>query len=131
MWFEIVVLVIPTLNDSPEEIKAMCHWISENLGPDVPLHFSRFHPMYKIKNLPPTPVRTLETCHNIGTDVGLHYVYLGNVPGHPAENTYCPGCKDVVIRRIGYSILSNKIENGKCSHCSHPIPGVWEQPHSI
>jgi pyruvate formate lyase activating enzyme len=131
MWFEIVVLIIPTLNDSPDEIKAMCAWISENLGKDVPLHFSRFHPMYKIKNLPPTPLKTLETCHAIAVKAGLNYVYLGNIPGHPAESTYCPGCKKTVIRRIGYSILENKIKNGACPDCGHPVPGVWEQPEAM
>ena len=128
MWFEIVVLIIPTLNDSPGEIGQMCTWIVKNLGKDVPLHFSRFHPMYKIKNLPPTPLKTLEDCHAIATRAGLHYVYLGNVPGHPAESTYCPGCKKVLIRRMGYSILENKIKNGKCSYCGQPIPGVWDKP---
>jgi pyruvate formate lyase activating enzyme len=127
-WFEIVVLIIPTLNDSPGEIREMCTWIVKNLGKDVPLHFSRFHPMYKIKNLPPTPVKTLEDCHAIATKAGLHYVYMGNVPGHPAESTYCPGCKKIVIRRMGYSILENKIKNGVCSYCGQPTPGVWEQP---
>ncbi len=131
IWFEIVVLIIPTLNDSPAEIKNMCRWIAENLGKDVPLHFSRFHPMYKIRNLPPTPLKTLETCLAIAANAGLHYVYLGNIPGHPAESTYCPGCSRVVIRRIGYSIVENKIREGKCSECGHPIPGVWKQPGSL
>jgi pyruvate formate lyase activating enzyme len=131
MWFELVVLIIPTLNDSPAEIKNMCAWIAKNLGPDVPLHFSRFHPMYKIKNLPPTPVKTLETCHRIAVEEGLHYVYLGNIPGHKAESTYCPKCREVVIKRMGYSILMNRIKDGKCSSCGNPIPGVWEQPQKL
>jgi pyruvate formate lyase activating enzyme len=130
MWFEIVVLIIPTLNDSPDEIKSMCTWIAENLGQDVPLHFSRFHPMYKIKNLPPTPVRTLETCHQIAADAGLNYIYLGNVTGHPTESTYCPKCKNIVIRRMGYSILEDNISKGKCFSCGQPIAGVWEPPVS-
>ena len=129
IWFEIVVLIIPTLNDSPDEIIQMCSWITENLGKDVPLHFSRFHPMYKIKNLPPTPVKTLEICHQIAINAGLRYIYLGNVPGHPTESTYCPGCKKVVIKRISYSILENNLKNGTCSFCGQPIPGVWEQPN--
>jgi pyruvate formate lyase activating enzyme len=126
MWFEIVVLIIPTLNDDPAEVKQMCTWIAENLGKDVPIHFSRFHPMYKIKNLPPTPPRTLENCHAIAAGAGLRYVYIGNVPGHHAENTYCPRCNEILIRRVGYSILENKIKNGKCSFCGALIPGVWD-----
>jgi len=128
MWFEIVVLIIPTLNDSRDEISRMCAWIADNLGKDVPVHFSRFHPMYKIKNLPPTPLRTLEECHSIAAAAGLHFVYLGNVPGHNAESTYCPRCKKVVIRRIGYVVAENNIRNGTCSHCGRPIPGVWKKP---
>ncbi len=126
-WCEIVVLIIPTLNDSPAEIREMTHWIHDNLGPDVPLHFTRFHPMYKIKNLPPTPISTLETCHKIAKEAKLNYVYLGNVNGHPAESTYCPRCKKVLIQRMGYSILQNAITSGKCT-CGQPIPGVWEKP---
>jgi pyruvate formate lyase activating enzyme len=129
-WFEIVVLIIPTLNDSPGEIKRMCEWIVGNLGNDVPLHFSRFHPMYKIKNLPPTPLKTLESCHAIAKATGLHHVYIGNIPGHPAENTYCPGCNKIVIRRISYSILENRIKEGKCPDCGTPIPGVWKQKNN-
>ena len=131
IWFEIVVLIIPTLNDSPNEIKNMCRWIVENLGKNIPLHFSRFHPMYKIRNLPPTPLKTLERCHSIATGTGLNYVYIGNIPGHPAESTYCPECKKVVIKRIGYSILENNISSGKCSSCGHPIPGIWKPPGNI
>jgi len=131
IWFEIVVLIIPTLNDGSDEIQRMCQWIAANLGSDVPLHFSRFHPMYKITNLPPTPVKTLEACHAIATAAGLRYVYLGNVPGHPAESTYCPGCKKVLIKRMGYAILENKLKQGMCSFCGRPIAGVWEQPAKL
>ncbi len=131
MWFEIVVLIIPTLNDSPDEIRRMSSWIAANLGPDVPLHFSRFHPMYKIKNLPPTPLQTLETCHRIAQTAGLRYVYLGNVAGHPAESTYCPKCTKTVIQRIGYSIMKNSITDGTCSYCGQPIAGVWQQPGNL
>ncbi len=125
-WLEIVVLLIPTLNDSPEELKEMCAFIAEELGPDVPLHFSRFHPTYKLRNLPPTPPETLERAHDIAKEKGLHYVYLGNVPGHKAENTYCPGCGKKIIARYGYYIIDNKITNGRCSFCNREIPGVWQ-----
>jgi pyruvate formate lyase activating enzyme len=126
IWYELVVLIIPTLNDSEHEIRTMCEWIKAELGVDVPIHFSRFHPMYKIKNLPSTPVKTLETAHAIARDVGLQYVYLGNVPGHKAESTYCHGCGKVLIERVGYHIVSNVLKGGACPFCKQVIPGVWE-----
>ncbi len=125
IWFELVVLIVPTLNDSGEEIKDMCSWINDNLGPDVPIHFSRFHPTYKIKNLPPTPIKTLEKARNIAIESGLNFAYTGNVPGHPGESTYCPDCKEVVIKRVGYTILQYSLNSNECSNCKHPIPGVW------
>ena len=126
IWYEIVVLLIPTLNDSDHEIRGMCEWIKSELGVDVPIHFSRFHPMYKIKNLPSTPVKTLETALSIARDVGLHYVYLGNVPGHEGESTYCPRCGKVVIGRVGYHITTNVLKDGTCPFCKQQIPGVWK-----
>ena len=126
IWYEIVVLLIPTLNDSDQEIRSMCKWIRSELGVDVPIHFSRFHPMYKIKNLPSTPVKTLETARSIARDVGLHYVYLGNVPGHEGENTYCPSCGKVMIGRVGYHIITNVLKDGTCPYCKQLIPGVWQ-----
>ncbi|MCX8044222.1 MAG: AmmeMemoRadiSam system radical SAM enzyme [Desulfobacterota bacterium] len=131
IWFEIVVLIIPSLNDSPDEIRRMCRWIAEHLGCDIPLHFTRFRPLYKLTNLPPTPVKTLDACHRIATDAGLRYVYVGNVIGHPAESTYCPSCKRVVIKRMGYAILENNLKGGKCISCGFPIPGVWEPPGKL
>jgi pyruvate formate lyase activating enzyme len=125
MWFEIVVLLIPTLNDDREELSRMCSWIRTDLGPDVPIHFSRFHPMYQIKNLPRTPIKTLEMARSIALEAGLHYPYIGNVPGHEGEHTYCPSCKKVLIRRVGYSIVQNAIEKGRCKFCRHTIPGIW------
>ena len=125
IWFEIVVLLIPTLNDSPDEIKKMCAWVKTNLGPDVPIHFSRFRPMYHIQNLPPTPVKTLEAAREIALASGLHFPYIGNVPGHEGENTRCPSCKKTIIRRVGYAIEENVITKGKCALCGCPIPGVW------
>jgi len=128
MWTEIVVLIVPTLNDSEDDIRRMSRWILENLGPDVPVHFTRFHPSYKIKNLPPTPLSTLETAHSAAMDTGLHYVYLGNVWGHPAENTYCPKCRKMVIRRMGYKVAEMHIRDGKCAFCGAGIAGVWNDP---
>ena len=125
IWSEIVVLVIRTLNDSEKELKNMTKWIVANLGKDVPVHFTRFHPTYKIKNLPPTPVATLEMAREIALVAGINYAYLGNVPGHPGENTYCPKCKGTVIGRVGFYIRENNLKAGKCSKCGNKIPGVW------
>ncbi len=126
MWFEIVVLVIPTLNDGEDEITRMCDWVCGELGPDVPVHFSRFHPTYKIKNLPPTPVSTLTRAREIAMLAGLNYVYIGNVPGHEGESTYCPNCKRVLVHRIGYNIIMDGIKKGRCVYCNRRIAGIWE-----
>jgi pyruvate formate lyase activating enzyme len=125
VWTEIVYLVIPGLNDDPASLKAMTGWILRELGPDVPLHFSRFYPQYKLKNLPPTPLETLDRAWTLGKEAGLHFVYLGNVPGHPGENTVCPGCGKTVIERRGFQLRKNRTAGGKCGFCGRPIPGVW------
>jgi pyruvate formate lyase activating enzyme len=124
-FLEIVYLVIPTLNDDKNELRDMCKWIINNLGQDVPLHFTRFHPQYLLKNLPPTPVGTLEMAYDIAKDAGINYVYIGNVPGHKAENTVCPNCGKVLIERTGYFVKNINIKNGKCRFCDLEIPGVW------
>jgi pyruvate formate lyase activating enzyme len=125
VWLEIVVLLVPTLNDSAEEIRKLSGWVRANLGSDVPVHFTRFHPTYRLTNLPPTPVATLERAWRIGREAGLDYVYLGNVPGHPGENTVCPGCGEIVIRRVGFQVVKNSLADGACSSCKRKIPGVW------
>jgi pyruvate formate lyase activating enzyme len=122
---EITNLIIPTFNDDLDMIRKMCRWILANLGASVPLHFTRFFPMYKIRNLPPTPVEVLLRAREIALEVGLHYVYVGNVLGTDAENTYCPGDGTVLIRRMGYSILENHLDHGNCPKCGEKIPGVW------
>lgn len=124
-WLEIVNLVIPTINDYPEEIKDMCEWIKGNLGVEVPLHFSRFYPSYKLKNLPLTPIETMEKAHKIAKDTGLHYVTIGNVPSHKYNSTFCPKCRKRLIRRIHFAVLGNDIKAGLCRFCSHKIPGIW------
>ncbi|MFH0887677.1 MAG: AmmeMemoRadiSam system radical SAM enzyme [Planctomycetota bacterium] len=126
IWFEIVVLIIPTLNDNPKEIKAMCEWIKNNLGDNIPLHFSRFQPMYKLSNLPATPLKTMEDAYQIARECGLKFVYLGNVSPHQAESTYCPSCRKILIKRIGYTIEENVLKDNKCPYCSEIIPGVWK-----
>jgi len=128
MWFEIVVLIVPTLNDSEGEISEMCKWVHAELGEGVPIHFSRFHPTYKIKNLPPTPISTLTRAREIAMQAGLRFAYVGNVPGHEGESTYCPCCKKVVVKRMGYRVLDVAIKDGKCKGCGCAIPGVWERP---
>jgi len=124
-WTEIVYLVIPTLNDSDAEIRALAQWVKSDLGPDVPVHFTRFHPEYLLTNLPDTPVETLERAKAIAGAEGLHYVYVGNVPGHPGENTYCPKCGRIVIERQGYTVGQVCLKKGKCTHCGQSIPGIW------
>ena len=125
MWTEIVVLIVPTLNDGEDELRALARFVRDELGADVPLHFTRFHPSYRLMNLPSTPIPTLERAQQIATAEGLHFAYLGNVPGHPAENTYCPGCKRMLIRRVGMATLENRLKGGRCPDCNLKIPGVW------
>ncbi|MGA2114960.1 MAG: AmmeMemoRadiSam system radical SAM enzyme [Bryobacteraceae bacterium] len=125
-WTEVVYLVVPTLNDSDEEFRGLARWIKNELGRDVPLHFSRFHPDYLLKDLPPTPLPTLERAKAICDAEGLDYVYIGNVaPGHPAENTWCPKCRRVVVERAGFTIRALALDGGKCRFCQHAIPGIW------
>jgi pyruvate formate lyase activating enzyme len=103
----------------------MCEWIKKNLGDGVPIHFNRFSPTYKMQNLPPTPIKTLEKARDIAKEVGIKYIYIGNVPGHKENSTYCPNCKKRLVRRIHFAILENKIKEGKCSFCGENIPGFW------
>jgi pyruvate formate lyase activating enzyme len=124
-WTEIVYLVVPGRNDSDAELNGLAKWIKQNLGPDVPVHFTRFYPQYLLKNLPPTPLPTLERAKKIADAEGLHYVYIGNVPGHPAENTYCPKCRQVVVARAGFTVTQNRIKSGKCPRCQTSIAGKW------
>jgi len=124
-WTEIVYLVIPTLNDSEQEFRGLASWIKANLGTDVPVHFTQFHPDYLLKNLPITPISTLEKAREIARAEGLHFVYIGNVPGHPAENTYCPKCQRILVERRGFEIRQMAIRNGACPSCGQVIPGVW------
>ena len=126
VWLEITNLLVPTWTDDMDMIKKMCAWLVENGFENTPLHFSRFHPMYKLTNLPSTPHKTLKDAHAVALSEGMHYVYIGNVPGSGAENTICHHCGELVIERKGYRILSNNIRGGNCSKCGNPVPGVWE-----
>jgi len=122
---EVTNLVIPAQNDDPDIVGKMCSWIKTELGPDTPVHFSRFYPLYKLRNLPPTPVTTLERNRKIALEAGLEYAYIGNVPGHEGERTYCPQCKKLIIFRQGYSIGEVNLNKGKCRFCGKPISGLW------
>jgi pyruvate formate lyase activating enzyme len=124
-WTEIVYLVLPTLNDSDEEFRGLAKWIFANLGADVPLHFTQYHPGYLLQNLPVTPVSTLERAKAIADAEGLHFVYIGNVPGHPAQNTYCPRCRKLLVERVGFTASQMLIRNHCCPFCQQPIPGLW------
>jgi pyruvate formate lyase activating enzyme len=125
---EVVNLVIPQFNDNPKDLEKMCAWIHDNLGPLTPLHFSRFYPLYKMKQHYPTPVSTLEKAREIALKKGLKYVYLGNIPQHTAENTYCHSCSQLIIPRRGYMVGDLKLKSGKCAFCGTAIPGIWSQP---
>jgi pyruvate formate lyase activating enzyme len=124
-WTEIVALVIPTQNDSEGETRALARFVRDEVGPETPLHFTRFHPSYRLQNLPSTPVATLERCRSAAIGEGLRFVYLGNLPGHPAESTYCPGCGKLLVRRAGMAVLENRLREGACPDCRRRIPGVW------
>ncbi len=122
---EVTNLVIPTLNDEPEQMRELSRWVKMNLGADTPLHFSGFYPRYQMKNLPATSLRTLETARKIAMSEGLNYVYIGNVASKEGQNTYCPGCKKLLIERSGYTVLRNRLRFGRCPDCSKEIYGVW------
>lgn len=122
---EIVNLVVPTLNDSEKMLKELANWIANEIGPDVPVHFTRFHPDYKMLNLPPTPVATLERAYGIAKQAGLRYPFVGNVPGHRGNNTYCPACGKTLIPRTGFFVTAFHVENGHCKFCKEKIAGVW------
>jgi len=124
-WTEIVYLVLPTLNDSDQELRGLAQWIIANLGADVPLHFTQFHPGYQLMDLPVTPVSTLERAKAIADAEGLHYVYIGNVPGHPAQNTYCPKCRNMLVERVGFSAGRMLVQKNHCPYCQQPIAGIW------
>ena len=123
---EVTHLIIPTLNDQGEQLRQLSRWIKTNMGAETPLHFSRFFPKYKMLNLPPTSLRTLDTARDIAMEEGLQYVYIGNIQSKEGQNTYCPGCKRLLIERNGYTILQNNLKDGRCPDCSKEIYGVWK-----
>jgi pyruvate formate lyase activating enzyme len=125
VWLEITNLVVPNWTDQMDMIGEMCKWLMNNGFEDTPLHFNRFFPLYKLTSLPYTPLSTLQNARDIALKAGINYVYIGNVPGSPAENTLCPKCKKTVIERRGFSILANNLKDGACKFCQTKIAGVW------
>jgi pyruvate formate lyase activating enzyme len=129
VWFEITTLLIPDENDSDEELHAQCEWIAEYLGCSVPLHFSAFHPDWKMRDKQKTPAATLSRARAIALENGLQYVYTGNVHDTSGGSTYCPGCKQLVIERDWYELgLWQLNATGSCLNCGHPIAGVFDGP---
>jgi pyruvate formate lyase activating enzyme len=133
VWFEITTLLIPGRNDSDEELAAMCAWLHRELGPDVPLHFSAFHPDYKVLDVPATPKATLVRARDIALRAGLRYVYTGNVHDRTGGTTFCPGCAKPLIVRDWHDVLSYALTpEGRCAHCGTAIPGrfgAFDAPH--
>ncbi len=125
VWFEITTLLIPDENDSSEEIKLECEWILKNLGDTIPLHFTAFHPDFKMIDKERTPEKTLTTARKIAIDSGIKYCYVGNVHNKEGQTTYCPNCKEKLIKRDWHSVISNKIIDGKCNKCGYVIEGVF------
>jgi len=125
VWVEVTTLVIPGYNDSPQELKEIALFIKD-VSPSIPWHVTGFYPTYKMLDVPPTPVSTLNMARQIGLEVGLKYVYQGNRPGEGGENTYCPSCGALLIERWGFKIVENKILHGKCPNCGEKIDGIWE-----
>jgi pyruvate formate lyase activating enzyme len=125
VWLEIVNLVIPGWTDDMDMIREMCNWLVTNGFEDTPLFFSRFQPLYKLTQLPATPIASLMKAREIALNAGMKYVYTGNVPGTDTDNTFCPNCSKAVVVRRGFSILENNLSGGNCRFCGQKIPGVW------
>lgn len=126
IMLEVTNLIVPGRNDSRQDIDSMTSWIRESLGRDIPLHFSRFFPNYQLTDLPATPLETLEMAYDIARSNGLEFVYIGNVPGHECQSTYCPECKTKLIYRNGSEITVPGLDKtGSCQNCGRNIPGIW------
>ena len=123
---EVTYLVIPRENDSSREIREFSQWVVDKLGPEVPIHFSRFYPQYKMIDRDPTPVSTLERAMSIAKGEGVQYVYIGNVPGHEADNTYCPKCGELLVERYGFNIIKWRLKDHRCPKCYTKIKIVGD-----
>ncbi len=126
IWVEVTTLVVPEMNDSPEELRDIAHFIASELGPHVPWHVSRFHGEYHMTAASSTPIQTLELACRIGAEEGLKYIYCGNVAGLVDERTHCPACGQVVVDRTGFSIREVRLKDGACPKCNQAIEGIWE-----
>ncbi len=124
VWLEVTTLLIPGLNDSAEELKGLAGFLAD-LDPDIPWHISRFHPTYRLTNVPPTPPEIIHRAKDIGYEAGLKYVYSGNIPGDKGEKTYCHECGELLIDRFGFNVRKNRLVSGRCPDCQANIPGVW------
>jgi len=125
IFVEVTTLIVTGLNDDSAELEDLAAFIAHDLGTDTPWHISRFHPTYQLTDRPATPVKTLTRAREIGLQAGLKYVYTGNVPGNTGENTFCPGCGEMVIERWGFQVSALRIKDGRCSLCGAGIEGVW------
>jgi pyruvate formate lyase activating enzyme len=120
---EVTNLVVPKIGDSIDKVAALAAWIKNNLGKDTPFHLLRFHPDYQLNTIASTPIETLEKAYAAAKNEGLNYVYIGNVPGHPSENTYCPNCNELLIKRFSFEITKwNLIKDMRCPVCGQQIP---------
>ena len=130
IWLEVTTLVIPGINDDGAELQDTAQFIVQELGADTPWHISRFFPDYQLTDLPPTPQESLERAWQIGRSEGLRYVYIGNVPSSEKQNTYCPDCSTLLIRRNSFGVLANRIKEGCCPDCGSVLAGIWIQGQS-
>jgi len=124
IWLEVTTLVIPGVNDDPGELRDIANFIAQEIGQDTPWHISRFFPTYKMTDHPPTPVATLGMARDIGLEEGLQYVYMGNVSGGGGNDTACPNCGQILIRRLGYTTIIGGLQEGRCQECGTSIAGV-------
>jgi len=131
MHVEVVTNLIPGLNDSPEEIRGLACWIRENLGEETPWHLTQFYPHLQLRHLPPTPLSTLESALDIARSEGLQFVYIGNVWGHPAENTFCPNCGALLIERRGFQVQMRHLQGNRCATCGRFIPGTFKRSNGL
>ena len=127
IWLEVTTLVIPGINDDSAELRDAAQFIANELGADTPWHISRFFPAYKMTDVPPTPLATLQRARQIGLETGLRYVYVGNIPDDRGQDTFCPECGRLLIRRQGYLSAENQIREGRCPTCGTSIAGVWTE----
>lgn len=127
VWFEITTLLIPGHNDSVDEVRRMCRWVLSELGPDVPHHFTAFHPDNRMRDVPRTPAATLLRAREVALEEGLHFAYVGNVREAEASTTWCPSCGAALLERDGYELLAHRMQGGCCAACGTPIPGVFDE----